>query len=504
MSPADANLRQRTLRSLFWQFLGVGGQRIVQLIGPMALTRLLPPADIGLFVVVLTGIGVVESLTVFVGDQTTISSQRAADRAYLDTVFTVRVLRGLVISALLCGLAWPLAWFFADPEVSARYWLPGLFLALAGNGVLDALQSPARAAHMKGLEFRRIVLGDFVAAVLGVGLTVTLAFAWGDVWAMLVGHLGSTALRSALSYASAPHRPAVCFDRAVLKELLHYNLGAAGTPFLLLMIFTAPTFVLGKVLNDKAALAVYEFAGRLAKLPEDIFLRVLAPVAIPAYAQLRGDPERLRRAWLRAVHAFVLAGAPLTMALAWCGNALPQVVFGPTYGAIGGLFALLSLHGGLAGLTAVVGPLFWAVGKPQLDRNAQFFRCLVAYGLGVPAALWGGVNGFALAMGCAMGTGLSLSVAFALRHLGLSVGAFLEVTRDGLGIGLLMLTAMLTADHLFAPAGALRVAVAAAIAGPVLCVLALRLLRSRGRPPSPPAGAPTPPAEQPLAPEPHP
>lgn len=499
MTAADANLRQRTLRSLFWQFLGVGGQRIVQLAGPMALTRLLPQQDIGLFVIVLTGIGVVESLTVFVGDQTTISSQRAADRTYLDTVFTVRVLRGLVISALLCGLAWPLAWFFADPEVSARYWLPGLFLALAGNGVLDALQSPARAAHMKGLEFRRIVLGDFIAALLGVGLTVALAFAWGDVWAMLLGHLGSTALRSAISYASAPHRPALCFDRTVLKELLHYNLGAAGTPFLLLMIFTAPTFVLGKVLNDKAALAVYEFAGRLARLPEDIFLRVLAPVAIPAYAQLRGEPQRLQRAWLRAVHAFLLVGAPLTMVLAWCGDAVPYVVFGPKYGAIGGLFALLSLHGGLAGLTAVVGPLFWAVGKPQLDRSAQFYRCAVAYGLGIPAALWGGVNGFALAMCVAMGTGLLVSVGFALRHLGLSLRAFLEVARDGLGVALLVLAALLAADRLLAPAGLLRVVVGAALGGPVLCALALRLLRSRHGPPPPPAAEALEAADQPLA-----
>src|SRR5690606_24672780 len=104
-------------------------------------------------------------------------------------------------------------------------------------------------------------------------------------------------------------------------------------------------------------------------------LRVLGPVAVPAYAQLRSDKARLARAWLQAVRAFLLIGTPMTLTLAWCGNALPALVFGPVYGSIGGLFAWQALHGGIAGLMSVVGPLFWAVGKPQLDRTAQFFRC---------------------------------------------------------------------------------------------------------------------------------
>lgn len=41
---------------------------------------------------------------------------------------------------------------------------------------------------------------------------------------------------------------------------------------------------LGKVIGN-GAVAVFEGAARLAKLPEDIFLRVLAPVAVPACAQ---------------------------------------------------------------------------------------------------------------------------------------------------------------------------------------------------------------------------
>ena len=204
MSPAGGDLRQRTLQSLFWQFLGVGGQRIVQLCAPIVLWRVLEDRDLGLFVEILAAIGVVEALTTFTGEQTSIWSQRGAERRYIDTVFTVRLLRSLVISGLLCALSGPFAWYFGKPETEARYWLPGLFLALSVNGLIDALQSPARAARMKGLDFRRVALGDFVAALLGVAITIGLALWLRSVWAMVLGHLISTAIRTVASHVVAP------------------------------------------------------------------------------------------------------------------------------------------------------------------------------------------------------------------------------------------------------------------------------------------------------------
>jgi O-antigen/teichoic acid export membrane protein len=478
MSPAGGDLRQRTLQSLFWQFLGVGGQRIVQLCAPIVLWRVLEDRDLGLFVEILAAIGVVEALTTFTGEQTSIWSQRGAERRYIDTVFTVRLLRSLVISGLLCALSGPFAWYFGKPETEARYWLPGLFLALSANGLLDALQSPARAARMKGLDFRRVALGDFVAALLGVAITIGLALWLRSVWAMVLGHLISTAIRTVASHVVAPHRLRFHLERATLHELFHYQKGAAGAPFLLLMIFTAPAFVIGRVISDKA-LAVFDGAARLAKLPEDIFLRVLAPVAVPAYAQLQHDIPRLGQAWSNAVHAFLLVGTPMTVALGWCGDALPSFAFGAKYIAVPGLFALLALHGGLAGLLSVIGPLFWAVGKPQWDRQAQLFRCLAMYGIGIPAAIHGGVLGFAAATCMAIAIGLLISIWRALKYLRLPLHDFTHATRDGLAVGIGLLLLLLGIDAVWAPDRLWRIVVAGAASGPLLAMLLLRLLRQR-------------------------
>ncbi|HEB52399.1 MAG TPA: hypothetical protein ENI87_03985 [bacterium] len=477
MSGNDHDLRRRTLASLGWQFLGVGGQQLVQLFALTQVWRQLAKEDIGLFGVVLAGNGAIEALTRFMGEETTIWSQRGGERRYLDTVFTVHVLRGLLITGLLCSLAWPLSAFFGDATTNARYWLPGLFLALAANGLIEGLSSPARALKLKGMAFRQVAAGEFAAVLLSQSLTVALAFLWRDVWAMVVGHLSLTAAKAAISYVVAPYRPRFGIDREVFRELFHYGRGAAGQPFLLLMIFTAPAFVLAKAIG-KGAVAVFDGAGKIAKYPEQVFLRVLGPVAFPAYARLQHDRARLGRAWLRAVHTYVMLGLPMTVVMAWCGDDLPEVVFGDNYERIDGLFMLLMVHGSLAGLTSVVGPMLWAVGKPHVDRRAQFFRCVAMYGLGAPAAHYLGVTGFAGAACIAILLALLLSVLGALAHLRLSLSAFLATLRDGILIGLGVLAALLALDLTLAPTHIARILTAAAVGTPTLALLALHLLRT--------------------------
>ncbi len=479
---ADTSLRQRTLKSLGWQLLGAGGQRVVQFVGLAVLARLLDERDIGLFGIVLAGIASIEALTAFTGEQSQIHSDRGDEHDYLDTVFTVRVLRSLLVCGLLAMLAPAFAWFFAKPELEARYWLTGLFLVLSANGLLDAIQSPARAARMKHLDFRRVALGDFCAALVGTGLTIGLALARPDVWALVLGTLAATATRSLTSYIVAPHRPRLRLERAALKDLRHYTLGAAGTPFLLMMIMQGPALVIGKI-YEAAIIGVYSYCERLSKLGEDICLRVLAPVAIPAYAQLKHQPERLAHAWLHSVRTIMMLAVPGTIALIWMGNDLPAVVFGEQYGQIAWLFPLLAFRGGIAAVNSVVGPLFWAIGEPWKDRRAQLLRTVTLFGTGIPLALEFGASGFAAAAALAIAVAFAVSLYYAIERLNVPVSVVGHAFLAGLPNGLALLVTLLLCDAIAPPLGWQRVLVGGILALVFLAVAAMRLgLLRRNRP----------------------
>lgn len=490
MSHPPGHLRRKTLQGLFWQFLGVGGQQFVQLGSYMVIGRAIDPQDVGLFVILLTGIGLVESLTLFMGEQATIASPRGNDRRYLDTVFTVRVLRSAAISLVVCGLAPLMSWYYWKPEYE-HHWLTGLFLAMSLTGFLDGFQSPGRGARLKNLDFQRVAFCDFLAAALGAGLTIALAVLEKSVWALMIGHISTAALRTTMSYVAGPHRPRFLLDRDSLRELLNYSKGAAGAPFLIFLTYAASATIIPKLLTE-TLLAVFEFAGRLAKIPENIFLKVLGPVAVPAYAQLRSDWSRLANAWLNAVRAFVSLAAPMTIVMVWCGGALPAFVYGRAdYGSVSGLFALQCVYGGISALTAVVGPLFWAIGQPHRDRRAQFVRCIVIYAAGIPATLWFGILGFAVASCLSIVVTLLLVVVQAQRVLSISTARLFGAMRNGVVGAAAVGAALLVVDMTAAPTGAWRVAAGAAVGGPVFALLALRLLRERKSA----AAAPTPAVE---------
>lgn len=474
---SPGNLRQRTLHSLGWQLVGTGGQRLVQLGGLAAMTRLLPKADVGLFAIVLAGVAAIDALTAFTGEQSQIHSKRGADRDYLDTVFTVRLIRGALVAGLIAALAPVFAWFFAEPEHEGRYWLTGLFLLLSANGLCDAIQSPARAVRMKALDFRRVACGDFAAALIGTGTQIALAIAWRDIWALVAGQVVSTLARSLTSYAVAPYRPRLRIERGAFRELMTYTLGGAGTPFLLMLIAQAPALVLGKLYQD-AMFAIYTCCERLSKLPEEASLRVLAPVAIPAYAKLHGDDARLAQAWLKAIRGILMLGLPGTAVLVWIGNELPAVVFGDGYGAIAMLFPLLAVRSGIVATNAVIGPLFWAIGEPWKDRNVQLLRCVLLYGLGIPMAIRFGPAGFAGAAALAIFVALLLSLWFVLRRLRLPLQALASAAADGLSQALCLLAALLVCDWAFDPTGGWRLALGGSMGA---FVVGRALLRSSRR-----------------------
>lgn len=483
MNAPHGELRQKTVRGLVWQFMGVGGQQIMTLVGMSVISRNLDLPDVSLFAILLTGIGMLESLTLFMGEQSTIASPRGHERRYLDTVFTVRVLRSIVISLLLCALAPGFAWYFQDDKIPAHYWLTGLFLAMAATGFFDGLQSPARAARLKSLSFRRVVACDFVANLLGTTVTIVLAITLKNVWALLIGHIATTTFRSILSYVAAPHMPRFVLDKEALRDIVEYSKGAAGAPFLLFVTTAAPAMIVGKLIMNM--LAVFEYAARLTKIPENIFLRVLGPVAIPAYAQLRHDMPRLATAWLGAVRAFLLIGAPMMVAMGWCGGALPAFVFGNAYGEIDSLFVLQCVYGGLAGLTAVVGPLFWAIGQPHRDRRAQFVRCVAIYAMGVPFTIWWGVVGFAIAACASIAIALALCIWQAQRVLSVSFSKVLATMRQGTIVAIGLGLALWLIDLLIAPDGLGRIVAAGVASGPLLAFIVVRLLRERGAAPLP-------------------
>ena len=144
--------------------------------------------------------------------------------------------------------------------------------------------------------------------------------------------------------------------------------------------------MLGRI-SGLGVLGVYGLANQLSSMPNEIALPVLGTVLTPAYAQIREDVPRLRAAWLRSLGGVAALIMPITAAVIVLDDALPTMLYGPRYAGAPGLMSLLALTAAISSITACCGAIFWAIGRPHIDRVSLLWRLGIMVTLGTLAFL---------------------------------------------------------------------------------------------------------------------
>src|SRR5256885_7889732 len=118
------NLARRVASAVSWMVASRWIDRIIGLLSVAILARLLLPADFGIVGYAMLMIGILELFT-GISTDTELIRRKHADRGYYDAAWTMNVLQGLAIGALMIALAHPAAAFFHEPR------LVDIMLALA-------------------------------------------------------------------------------------------------------------------------------------------------------------------------------------------------------------------------------------------------------------------------------------------------------------------------------------------------------------------------------------
>ena len=200
LATSGQTLTARLLRGAGVSALGFGGAQILRFGSNLVLARLLFPEAFGLMALVtVLLVGVVMMSDAGIG-QSVRQSPRGDDPVFLDTAFTMQVLRGMVLWAVIALLALPAAHFYRAPELA-------LMLPVAGSTLLLASLEPMRAElAYRHLAIARVTVIDLVAQAAGVVTMIALAWATGSVWSLVAGMIAASASRTALLWLLLPGR----------------------------------------------------------------------------------------------------------------------------------------------------------------------------------------------------------------------------------------------------------------------------------------------------------
>jgi O-antigen/teichoic acid export membrane protein len=334
---AGGGLRARALRSSGFTVLGYGTSQVLRLASNLILTRILFPDAFGTMVLVsvlLMGLGMFSDLGV---STSIMQNKRGDDPEFLNTAWTIQVIRGFALWAATCILTWPMATFYDVPQLI--YLLPVAGLTLAIKGFLPTRADTANRHLLLG----RITVIDTGTQIVGIVAAVALAWGTQSVWALVISGIISGLAELLLYNVYMPgERNKFQWESSAANELVHFGKWIFLSTVAGFLVSQSDKIVLGKFLS-LTSLGVYNIGFFIASFPLLLGSMVTRKIMIPLYRERppANSLENFKK--FHKLRMLLSAGIfVLVFTFAFLGQTLIQFLYDPRYAQAAGVVVLVA------------------------------------------------------------------------------------------------------------------------------------------------------------------
>ena len=415
--------------------MGQGVSAFVRVGANLIITRLLLPEHFGLMALVsvfLVGLQLFSDVGV---GPNLIQNPQSDEPRFLNTAWTVQVMRGALLWVAACLLAWPLSRLYGQPELVKLLPVAGLTAIIAG------LESTRPLMLNRQLSFLPITLLDLGTQLVNVAAMIGLALAWRSVWVLVLANVLAALVRTILSHTILPGPPnRFAWDPAALRSLIEFGRWIFVSTALTFLATQSDRLILGKLV-PVAQLGFYSIAAGLAAVPQQIVQRlgglVFFPVVATAMRQADHDPTSIRtkRANL------LLAMAPLMALGVALSPALVRLMYRPNFHPVGILASYLCIGTWLTMVSTSYTIVLLAGARPKYMSLGQLMKVILLVGPAWIAATRFGAVGVAVVVSLSELGLIAVSMVGCRRFKVVSVGWDLGITLTGaalVGIFLLL------------------------------------------------------------------
>lgn len=386
------SLSSRVVVSGVWVFILSMVSHVLQLTRTIVLARLLAPNDFGLMGITMVVMSMLETFSQ-TGFQSALIQKKENIEEYLDTAWTALAARGLLLYAVLFAAAPYAAAFYETPEAGPVIRIAGLVMLM--NGFMNI-----RVVYFKKeLEFQKQFLFQLTSTLADLLISIILALVLQSIWALVYGKLAGSMVRLVMSYVIIPHQPRIQLDFSKLKDLYGYGRWIFWTGVFIFLLTEGDDAFLGKVLGV-TALGFYQMAHRISNMPATEITHVITQVTFPAYAKLQENAEGLREAYLRVLKLTALLSIPAAAGIFILAPELTQILLGEKWMPMVPAMQVMVVGGAVRSIGATMGPVFQAVGKPQILSRFLLVQTLLVVAIIYPLTMRFGI----------VGTGISLMI----------------------------------------------------------------------------------------------
>lgn len=409
LSPSD-DLTSRTIVGGLWMAITNSSDRILQTLSLVVLARLLSPTEFGLFGIATLTLTALKRFSRLGFDTALIQRQEENVDAYLDTVFTLRIFRGVVVAGIAFLSAPLVAAFFSEPLATP------VLRIIALSTLFQSLYNPGTIYFQKDLEFHRVFALSFSSSLTQALVSIVYAILFPTVWALVIGYVAGSFVKLLVSYIIHDYRPRIGFDRQRAGRLINYGKWIYGSSVVSFFYSEGDDIFVGRILGSES-LGAYQIAYRLSNAPATEISHTIAKVAMPAYSKIQQDKTDLREGFHRVLRLSTLASIPLGLGIAVVAPVFVPTFLGDQWNVMIVPMQVLALFGVTRSIRTCASPLFRALGNPDYTAKIHAIRLLVMVITIYPLTITFGLAGTALSVLLTSVVGIPIATLWTIRLL---------------------------------------------------------------------------------------
>jgi len=394
------SLSERTAKAGLWVVSGKLFAKSLDFVSLLILARFLGASEFGVVSMAMTAVLIVEALSEMPLSAVLLNYERPTDAMY-DTAFSLALLRGAAIVAVLSALSWPLSLLYHEPRL-----IP-LQCALAWAPAMRGMINPRLVEYTRVFDFRRDVALDIMAKTGALVLSATLAITTRSYWAIAIGTIATTAIMMIVSYFFAPQRLRFGLSRwHIFMDMVGWN--AAG------QLLNATNWQTDKLILPRFVdIATFGRFTSADNLIGTLIQAVIMPITRPlfsAFIAVRQTGD-IQRVYLTASAGIFTAVGPIFLMLAMLSHPVVRLMLGPKWDETAPILTWLAFSA-IGYLTASTLP---SLAMATNRTSIAFKRLVIEFCVKVPLVI---TLGFTMKVqGVLIGHAVSSAVSFFVAML---------------------------------------------------------------------------------------
>ncbi|MDA3798503.1 MAG: lipopolysaccharide biosynthesis protein [Kiritimatiellae bacterium] len=378
-------------RKIFIGTLWTSGMRMslrfLGIISMIILARLLDPTDFGLVAKATMIQGFLYSITEL-GLESALIRDQEATKDHYNTVWTVHILRGILIGIALAALASPASIYLHEPRLEAIiycYAVLTLFGGFYNIGVVDFRKDMNFSYDFKYNLYRKLT--SFV-------VTLAVAITWETYWALIAGVAADLLMSIFASFLLSKYRPKISLLE--WKSLYGFSKWLLGHQLLVAVSTKIDTFLLSRY-STTANVGLYTIAFEMAGTPSTEIAMPAARASLPGLAKLSHDINQFSAMYLRILSTVFMVSIPAATGVCLLSDQITMVILGSKWVDAIPFIQILAFFGLVRVVNATASSALIAFNRPDVLTKVGAVKTILRvvilslclYYFGTMGMVWG-------------------------------------------------------------------------------------------------------------------